>query len=125
MARKQTKRKNKKKKAKAKASTRKKTSRRKRPTRSGGESPGRRARIHQGVALERGGQSGDIQGLSNVEDVDSESVSELVEEGQAFEAGVVDGVENAPDADAGEVTTDEVPENDVSPEYRNYRERES
>ncbi|HLV94678.1 MAG TPA: hypothetical protein VKS44_05775 [Candidatus Acidoferrales bacterium] len=57
--------------------------------------------------------------------MDSESVSELVEEGQAFEAGVVDGVENAPDADEGEVRTREVPEDDVSPEYRDYREREN
>ncbi|MGH9736860.1 MAG: hypothetical protein ACRD8A_19995 [Candidatus Acidiferrales bacterium] len=77
------------------------------------------------MALESGGQSGDIQGLSNVEDVDSESVSELVEEGQAFEAGIVDGVENAPDADDRGVRTREVPEDDVQPEYRDYRERES
>lgn len=123
MATKKTKRK--KKAARAKAAARKKTSRRKRPTRGGGGSPGGRARIHQGVALGKGGQSGDIQGLSNIEDVDSESVSELVEEGQAFEAGIVDGVENAPDADEGEIKTEEVPENDVSPEYRDYRERES
>ncbi|HEX5424719.1 MAG TPA: hypothetical protein VFW94_14315 [Candidatus Acidoferrales bacterium] len=100
-------------------------SRAKRPVRAGGEAPGRRARIHQGVALESGGQSGDIQGLSSVEDVDSESVSELIEEGQAFEAGIVDGVENAPDADEGGVRTEEVPEDDVQPEYRDYRERES
>jgi hypothetical protein len=100
------------------------TSRRKRPAR-GGESSARRARIHQGVALRSGGQSGDIQGLSNVEDVDSESVSELVEEGQAFEAGIIEGVEDAPDADEGNVKTDEVPEDDVHPEYRDYREKES
>lgn len=72
-----------------------------------------------------GGQSGDIQGLSNREDVDSESVSELVEEGQAFEAGVVEGVEDAPDADEGDIKTTEVPEDDVQPEYRDYREKES
>lgn len=117
--------KRKKKAAKAKAAARKKTPRRKRPTRSGGGSPGASARIHQGVALEKGGQSGDIQGLSSIEDVDSESVSELVEEGQAFEAGIVDGVENAPDADEGDIKTEEVPEDDVHPEYRDYRERES
>jgi len=124
MARKQTK--PKKKAAKVKAAKREKTTRRKRPTRTGGgRSPGSNARIHQGVALGKAGQSGDAQGLSGVEDVDSESVSELVEEGQAFEAGVVDGVENAPDADEGEVRTREVPEDDVSPEYRDYREREN
>lgn len=77
------------------------------------------------MALGSGGQSGDIQGLSSVEDVDSESVSELVEEGQAFEAGIVEGVEDAPDADEGDIKTGEVPEDDVQPEYRNYRERES
>lgn len=123
MARKHTK--PKKKAAKVKAAKRKKTTRRKRPARrGGGRSPGSSARIHQGVALGKAGQSGDVQGLSGVEDVDSESVSELVEEGQAFEAGIVDGVENAPDADEGEITTREVPEDDVSPEYRDYRERE-
>jgi hypothetical protein len=55
--------------------------------------------------------------LSRAEDVDSESVEELAEEGQDFEAEVVSGVENAPDADKGEVRTKEVPEDDVPPEY--------
>lgn len=63
------------------------------------------------------GQSGDNQGLSDVPAADSESVDELFEEGQAFEAGIVEGVENAPNADAGEVTTREVPEDDVPEEY--------
>src|SRR5258706_2042793 len=40
-------------------------------------------------------QSGDLQGLSNAETVDSESVGELVEEGKAFEADIVAGVEDA------------------------------
>ena len=66
---------------------------------------------------ESGGQSGDIQGLSRAELADSESVEELVEEGQAFEAGVVSGVENAPDADESEVKTRQVPEDDVPQEY--------
>jgi len=64
-----------------------------------------------------GGQSGDTQGLSRREDVDSESVTELAEEGQDFEAEVVSGVENAKDPDESEVTTTEVPEDDVPPEY--------
>jgi hypothetical protein len=55
--------------------------------------------------------------LSESESVDSESVAELAEEGQAYEAEVVSGVENAPDADQGEVKTHEVPEDDVPPEY--------
>lgn len=64
-----------------------------------------------------GGQSGDTQGLSNVDEASSESVLELIEEGQAFEAGIVSGIENAPDADAGPVRTREVPEDDVPEEY--------
>ncbi|HMF10400.1 MAG TPA: hypothetical protein VKJ00_14775 [Thermoanaerobaculia bacterium] len=45
-------------------------------------------------------------------------MEELIEEGQAFEAGVVSGVEDAPDADQGGVRTREVPEEDVPEEYR-------
>jgi hypothetical protein len=45
-------------------------------------------------------------------------VEELVEEGQAFEAGIVSGVEDAPDADKGGVRTHEVPQDDVPEEYR-------
>jgi hypothetical protein len=63
------------------------------------------------------GQAGDLQGLSDTEEADSESVVELLEEGQSFEAEVVRGVENAPDADIAEVTTTEVPEDDVPSEY--------
>jgi len=54
--------------------------------------------------------------LSNVEEADSESVEELVEEGQDFEAGVVAGIEEA-DASQGEVRTKQVPEDDVPREY--------
>lgn len=61
--------------------------------------------------------SGDTQGLSEVEDATFESVKELAEEGQYLEAEVVEGVENAPPADAGPVKTKEVPEDDVPPEY--------
>jgi hypothetical protein len=63
------------------------------------------------------GQSGDLQGLSSVEGADSESVDELLEEGNAFEADVVRGVESAADADESEVRTHEVPEDDVPEEY--------
>lgn len=78
------------------------------------------AQIRQGVGLsETAGQSGDIQGLSDVEDVDSESVRELAEEGQDYEAEIVDAIENAPDPDVSEVKTREVPEDDVPEEYRN------
>jgi hypothetical protein len=71
----------------------------------------------RGLGPEAGGQSGDTEGLSEEESVDSESVEELVEEGQAFEAGVISGVENAPDADQGEVRTRQVPVDDVPQEY--------
>lgn len=72
----------------------------------------------RGVGAKFGGQSGDLQGLSDREGADSESVSELLEEGQSYEAEVVHGVESAKDADQGEVRTHEVPEDDVPEEYR-------
>jgi hypothetical protein len=62
-------------------------------------------------------QSGDLQGLSQRERADSESVGELLEEGNAFEAGVVAGVQEAEDADEKEVRTREVLEDDVPGEY--------
>jgi hypothetical protein len=65
----------------------------------------------------RSEQSGDLQGLSHRESADSESVDELVEEGNAFEAEVVAGVERAGDEDEKEVRTREVPEDDVPGEY--------
>jgi hypothetical protein len=71
----------------------------------------------RGLGPGAGGQSGDNQGLSRRESADSESVEELSEEGQEYEAGVVSGVENARDPNQGEVTTKEVPEDDVPSEY--------
>jgi len=67
--------------------------------------------------LSSGGQSGDLQGLSDRENVDSESVDELVEEGNAFEAGIVSGVEDSAGREGKEVRTREVPEDDVPGEY--------
>jgi hypothetical protein len=55
--------------------------------------------------------------LSDVAEAGSESVVELVEEGQSFEAEVTEGVEDAADADVEEVHTKEVPEDDVPSEY--------
>jgi hypothetical protein len=63
------------------------------------------------------GQSGDLQGLRDTEGADSESVDELLEEGNAFEAGVVAGVEHAEGDEGQEVHTHEVPEDDVPEEY--------
>ena len=63
------------------------------------------------------GQSGDTQGLADNKEAGSESVKELLEEGQSFEAEVLLGVQNAPDADVAEVHTKQVPVDDVPPEY--------
>jgi hypothetical protein len=105
---------------KTNAKSKKKSVRRKaRPSRSGKQDVTNPVAIRgrRGLGGTSGGQSGDTQGLSRREDVDSESVTELAEEGQDYEAGVVSGVENAKDPDEGEVTTTEVPEDDVPPEY--------
>jgi hypothetical protein len=87
--------------------------------RSRGKSENTDAVVFQpkGLGARSGGQSGDLQGLSNREGADSESVGELLEEGNAFEAEVVKGIEDVPDADEGEVRTHEVPEDDVPEEY--------
>ena len=71
----------------------------------------------QGLGPASAGQSGDLQGLSEIADADSESVEELVEEGQALEADVVAGVEKAGDGEA-QVRVHERPEDDVPEEYR-------
>ena len=56
---------------------------------------------HDGSHKERGpdsaGQSGDLQQLPNVANADSESVEELMEEGNAYEAEAVGGVEQKED----------------------------
>jgi hypothetical protein len=71
-----------------------------------------------GLGPNSAGQSGDTQGLSESPTANSESVEELVEEGQSFEATLTEAVENAPDADASEIHTKEVPEDDVPVEYQ-------
>ena len=43
-------------------------------------------------------------------DTDTDSVADLVETGQYYESEVVDGIENAPNADEGEVVVHERPE---------------
>jgi hypothetical protein len=75
------------------------------------------SRSPRGTGSESGGQAGDTEGLSREALAASESVEELVEEGQSFEAGVIDGIENAPDADRGPIRTREVLEDDVPEEY--------
>src|SRR5215470_10355260 len=70
-----------------------------------------RTQKHRSTSL-----SGDLQGLSRMPGADSESVSELVEEGNPFEAEIVNAVEAADDI-TKEVRTREVPEDDVPEEY--------
>jgi hypothetical protein len=49
------------------------------------------------LASDSAGQSGDAQGLSQTADADEESVEELAETDQAYEAEAVDGLEDAAD----------------------------
>jgi hypothetical protein len=49
------------------------------------------------VGSDSAGQSGDAQRLSTIEDADNESVEELDETDQAFEAARVEGLEDAAD----------------------------
>ena len=64
-----------------------------------------------GLGPQSGGQSGDLQGLA------PDAATELLEEGQFFEAGILHGIEDAPPADDGGIITREVPEDDVPIEY--------
>ena len=79
----------------------------------------RRNRKDDELGSNSAGQSGDIQQMPNAPEADSESVEELAEEGNAFEADAVQGVEDAKDPDVSEVTTRQVPEDDVPAEYLN------
>lgn len=78
---------------------------------------GRRAHSRGEVGPGAAGQSGDTQQLPSIPNADSESVEELAEEGNAFEADAVAGVESAKDPDVSEVKTREVAEDDVPEEY--------
>jgi len=108
-----------KKKARArKAAPRKKAARKNKRARGKSERVSTVAFEPAGLGARSGGQSGDLQGLSNRGGADSESVDELLEEGNSFEAEAVKGVQDADDADEGEVQTHEVPEDDVPGEYK-------
>jgi hypothetical protein len=117
--------------AKAKLSAKKRAPKQKAPRKPAARRrPARQAQVLLGsqsvetVQLKRraraaaaGAGGGDFGGVSVVEGAGSESPEELLEEGQTFEAGIVSGVENAPDPDQGEVHTHEVPQDDVPEEY--------
>jgi hypothetical protein len=49
------------------------------------------------VGADSGGQSGDTQGLSSIAEDAGESVEELAESGQAYEAEIIAGIEDAAD----------------------------
>ena len=51
----------------------------------------------QEAGSDSAGQLGDAQGLSQIADTDEESVGELAETDQAYEARTVDGLEDAGD----------------------------
>jgi hypothetical protein len=70
----------------------------------------------KGMGPGAGGQSGDTQGLPENAEADSESVAELVEEGQYSEADAIDAIEGADEV--AEVHTRQIPEDDVPLEYR-------
>jgi hypothetical protein len=119
------------KKAKPKAARRKSAVRKKSPARAkarkGQISASEKASMAsfnvKGLGGASGGQSGDLQGISEVEGAASESVEELLEEGNTFEAEVVAGVQRAGDADEREVRTHEVNEDDVPEEYQGDQDR--
>ena len=58
----------------------------------------------KGGGTDSAGQSGDTQGLSDVAEAGGESVEELLEEGQSFEAEVIGGVETFRDVSAERAT---------------------
>src|SRR6266566_2758150 len=96
--------------ASKRTSLRQKKALKKRRIRGKSENAGALAFEPQGLGARSAGQSGDLQGLSGIEGADSESVEELLEEGNAFEAEVVKGVQDAALVDESEVMTHEVPE---------------
>jgi hypothetical protein len=77
----------------------------------------RKRKLRDETGSDAAGQSGDIEQIHDKPGADSESAEELAEEGNAFEAEAVLGVEDAPDADVAEVHTREVSEDDVPLEY--------
>jgi hypothetical protein len=105
--------------ARKKASTRKAiASIRNRPKSTGSRGQGVDVLFAQEEVRKHSGElSGDLQGLPEVDHPNSESLHELIEEGNSFEANVLAGVEDAEDNEGKEVHTHELPEDDVPGEY--------
>jgi hypothetical protein len=70
--------------------------------------PSIRPKDGPGLGPGSAGQSGDTQGLSDIEEADSESVVELLQEGQYLEAETIAGIENAGDSGEKELRPKEV-----------------
>jgi hypothetical protein len=71
----------------------------------------------RGTGPASAGQCGDTQGLPDIAEAGAESIEELVEEGQFFEAELMLGVERADEGELSAVRTHQVPEDDVPAEY--------
>lgn len=69
----------------------------------------------RGLGPNSAGQSGDTQGISSLAGSSSESVEELMEEGQHREAGILEGIENSleGDDDPYVLPSKEFPEDDI------------
>jgi hypothetical protein len=80
-------------------------------------SPGERE-FSEETSIPRMMQSGGLQGTAGTKAVMSESIAELFAEGEELESEVVQGVEDAPDADQGEIETHEA-SREEAPEYKN------
>ena len=71
----------------------------------------------KGLGPGSAGQSGDTQGLSDVAEAGSESVEELLEEGQFFEAEIINAVEEGSGSEVKELHTKQLLMDDVPTEY--------
>jgi N utilization substance protein A len=74
-----------------------------------GEAPMEGGGEDSATGPDSGGQSGDLTGLEEEPEAGPDSVEDLVETGQYYEAEVIEGIEDAPPADEAEVTTHERP----------------
>ncbi len=72
----------------------------------------------KGLGPNSAGQSGDTQGISSNPESSSESVEELLEEGQFIEAGILEGIEESDEGDPAPLHPKQFPVNDIPLEYQ-------
>lgn len=72
----------------------------------------------QGLGPNSAGQSGDTQGLSSNPESSSESVEELLEEGQFLEAGILKGIEDSDQAGPAPLHPKQFPITGIPLEYQ-------